>query len=107
MSANEGIKYVIIVTRELTTKCDVYSFGIIVLQLLTKRSAVGITKDVQRANSAGTLEAILDPLARKWPYMLAAELTHLALRCCEMSRRNRPDLRSDAWTVVQSIEASC
>ncbi|KAF8033258.1 hypothetical protein BT93_D2000 [Corymbia citriodora subsp. variegata] len=96
-----------LVTRELTTKCDVYSFGIILLQLLTRRPALGIAKDVQRAISAGTLGAILDPLAGEWPYMLAEELAYLALRCCEMSKRNRPDLRSGVWTVLQSIGASC
>ncbi|XP_039164953.1 U-box domain-containing protein 33 isoform X1 [Eucalyptus grandis] len=94
-----------LVTREFTTKCDVYSFGIILLELLTRRPALGIAKAVRRAITTGTLEAIFDPLAGEWPYTLAEELTHLALRCCEMTRRNRPDLRSDVWTVLQSIRA--
>ncbi|XP_030474345.1 U-box domain-containing protein 33-like [Syzygium oleosum] len=96
----------ILVTRELTTKFDVYSFGIILLQLLTRRPAFGIAKEVQSAISAGALEAILDPLAGEWPYMLTKELAHLALRCCEMSRRNRPDLRSEVLTVLESVVAS-
>ncbi|KAF8027066.1 hypothetical protein BT93_E0091 [Corymbia citriodora subsp. variegata] len=95
-----------LVTRELTTKFDVYSFGIILLQLLTRRPALGIVNGVRRALSAGTLEAILDPMAGEWPYMLAKELADLALRCCEMSGRNRPDLQSDVWKVLQSIGAS-
>ncbi|KAL3737633.1 hypothetical protein ACJRO7_019206 [Eucalyptus globulus] len=93
-------------TRELTTKCDVYSFGIILLELLTRRPALGIANEVRKAISAGTLEAILDPSAGEWPCTLAMVLTHLALRCCETSRRNRPDLRSDVWTVLQSMRAS-
>ncbi|KAI3441789.1 Protein kinase domain-containing protein [Psidium guajava] len=97
----------ILVTQELTTKFDVYSFGIILLQLLTRQPALGIAIEVRKAISAGTLEAILDPLAGEWPYMLAKELAHLALRCCKMSRRNRPDLQSDVWTLLQSIGASC
>ncbi|KAF8027068.1 hypothetical protein BT93_E0093 [Corymbia citriodora subsp. variegata] len=95
-----------LITRELTTKFDVYSYGIILLQLLTRRPALRIVNEVRRAISAGTLEAILDPLAGEWPYMLAKELTYLALRCCEISRRNRPDLQSDVWKVLQSIRAS-
>ncbi|XP_010055122.2 U-box domain-containing protein 33 [Eucalyptus grandis] len=95
-----------LITRELTTKFDVYSFGIILLELLTRRPALGLVNEVQKAIDAGTLKAILDPLAGEWPDMLAKELTHLALRCCEMSRRNRPDLGSDVWTVLQSIRAS-
>ncbi|KAI6707646.1 hypothetical protein NL676_010608 [Syzygium grande] len=96
-----------LVTRELTTKFDVYSFGIILLELLTRRPVLGLVNEAQKAINAGTLKAILDPLAGEWPYMLAKELTHLALRCCQISRRNRPDLRSDVWTVLQSIGASC
>ncbi|XP_048131612.1 U-box domain-containing protein 33-like [Rhodamnia argentea] len=92
-----------LVTRELTTKFDVYSFGIILLELLTRRPTLGIAKEVRRAVSAGTLEDILDPLAGEWPYMVAKELTDLALRCCEMSRRNRPDLQSDVWTTLLSL----
>ncbi|KAF8010065.1 hypothetical protein BT93_J0896 [Corymbia citriodora subsp. variegata] len=95
-----------VLTRELTTKCDVYSFGIILLQLLTRKPTLGITKDVQRAISDNTLEAILDPLAGEWPYTLAEELTRLALRCCKMSRSNRPDLQSDVMAVLESVGAS-
>ncbi|XP_048132659.1 U-box domain-containing protein 33-like [Rhodamnia argentea] len=95
-----------LVTRELTTKFDVYSFGIILLELLTRRPPLGIANVVQRAISTGTLDAILDPLAGEWPYMLAEKLTRLALRCCEISRKNRPDLRSEVWTELESVAAS-
>ncbi|KAL3737640.1 hypothetical protein ACJRO7_019213 [Eucalyptus globulus] len=94
------------ITRELTTKFDVYSFGIILLELLTRRPALGLVNEVQKAIDAGTLKAILDPLAGEWPDRLAKDLTHLALRCCEMRRRNRPDLGSGVWTELQSIKAS-
>ncbi|KAL3730514.1 hypothetical protein ACJRO7_027516 [Eucalyptus globulus] len=96
-----------LIEGKLTIKSDVYSFGIILLELLTGRPALGIANAVRKAISAGTLKTILDPSAGEWPYMLAKELVHLALRCCQMSTRNRPDLRSDVWTVLQSIGASC
>ncbi|KAI6707659.1 hypothetical protein NL676_010621 [Syzygium grande] len=96
-----------LVTQELTKRFDVYSFGIILLELLTRRPALGIANVVQRGIRAGTLEDILDALAGVWPYELAKQLTHLALRCCAMSTRDRPDLRSDVWTVFELVGASC
>ncbi|KAI6707675.1 hypothetical protein NL676_010637 [Syzygium grande] len=94
-------------TGELTTKSDVYSFGIILLRLLTGRSALGISKDVQYALSTGNLKSLLDPLAGDWPYVQAEQLAHLALRCCEITRRNRPDLESDVCRVLEPMRASC
>lgn len=94
-------------TGELTPKSDVYSFGIILLRLLTGRSALGITKEVQYALDVGNLKALLDPLAGDWPFVQAEQLARLALRCCEMNRRSRPDLVSDVWRVLEPMRASC
>lgn len=94
-------------TGELTSKSDVYSFGIILLRLLTGRSALGITKEVQCALDAGNLNTLLDPLAGDWPFVQAKQLARLALRCCEMNRKNRADLASDVWRVLEPMRASC
>ncbi|KAF3441506.1 hypothetical protein FNV43_RR15420 [Rhamnella rubrinervis] len=94
-------------TGELTSKSDVYSFGIILLRLLTGRSALGITKEVQYALDSGKLKTLLDPLAGDWPFVQAEQLALLALRCCEMNRRNRADLASDVWRVLEPMRASC
>ncbi|KAL3026705.1 hypothetical protein AAZX31_03G008200 [Glycine max] len=91
---------------ELTPKSDVYSFGIILLRLMTGKPALGIIKEVQYALDAGKLKSILDPLAGEWPFMLAEELIRLALRCCEMNRKNRPELYSDVWRILEPMRAS-
>lgn len=94
-------------TGELTPKSDVYSFGIILLRLLTGRPALGIAKEVQYAIDSGKLKMLLDPLAGDWPFVQAEQLARLALRCCEMNRKNRADLASDVWRVLEPMRASC
>ncbi|XWS77022.1 hypothetical protein CRYUN_Cryun01aG0227900 [Craigia yunnanensis] len=94
-------------TGELTPKADVYSFGVILLRLLTGKQALGITKEVQYALDNGNLKNLLDPLAGDWPFVQAEQLANLALRCCEMNRKSRPDLSTDVWRVLEPMRASC
>lgn len=91
---------------ELTPKSDVYSFGIILLRLLTGRPALGIIKEVKYAVDTGKLTSLLDPLAGDWPFVQAEQLARLALRCCEMNRKSRPDLHSDVWRILDAMRAS-
>ncbi|KAK9743011.1 hypothetical protein RND81_03G211200 [Saponaria officinalis] len=94
-------------TEELTPKSDVYSFGIILLRLLTGKSALGIAEEVEYALAKGTLDSVLDPSAGDWPFVQAEQLAHTALRCCDMNRENRPDLGSDVWRVLEPMKVSC
>ncbi|XP_022757361.1 U-box domain-containing protein 33-like isoform X2 [Durio zibethinus] len=94
-------------TGELTPKADVYSFGVILLRLLTGKQAVGIIKEVHYALDNGNLKNILDPLAGDWPFVQAEQLANLALRCCEMNRKCRPDLSTDVWRMLEPMRASC
>nr|GMD62342.1 U-box domain-containing protein 33 [Ipomoea batatas] len=88
-------------TRELTPKSDVYSFGIILLRLLTGKPALGIIKLVQCGLlDKGKFKDLLDPSAGKWPVVQAEQLARLALKCCEMNRRERPELDSQVWKVL-------
>ncbi|GAV79309.1 Usp domain-containing protein/U-box domain-containing protein/Pkinase_Tyr domain-containing protein [Cephalotus follicularis] len=84
---------------KLVPESDVYSFGIILLQLLTARLIPGIVKDVKCALEKKNLIALLDSSAGDWPLWLAEKLASLALRCCG-NRLNRPDLVSEIWNVV-------
>ena len=91
---------------ELTPKSDVYSFGIILLRLLTGRPALGITMEVKYALDTGKLKSLLDPLAGDWPFVQAEQLARLALRCCDMNRKSRPDLYSDVWRILDAMRVS-
>ncbi|XP_059651393.1 U-box domain-containing protein 33 isoform X2 [Cornus florida] len=94
-------------TGELTSKSDVYSFGIILLRLLTGRPALGITKEVQYALDKGNLKNLLDPTAGDWPFVQAKQLAHLAVRCCEMNRKSRPDFATEVWRILEAMRVSC
>ncbi|XP_047342399.1 U-box domain-containing protein 33-like isoform X2 [Impatiens glandulifera] len=94
-------------TGELTKMSDVYSFGIVLLRLLTRRSSRGISKEVQYAIDTGTFRNLLDPTAGDWPLEQANQLASLALRCCEMSHKNRPDFATDIWKVLEPMTVSC
>ncbi|KAI4364727.1 hypothetical protein MLD38_020781 [Melastoma candidum] len=92
---------------ELGPKSDVYSFGVILLRLLTGKPAIGIIKEVHNAIEKGKLRSLLDPLAGDWPHLQAEQLARLALWCCDLNRRNRPDLESDVWRLLEPMGASC
>lgn len=82
---------------KLTLQSDVYSFGIILLRLLTGKAAIGIVKEVKDALDRNTLQEILDSGAGYWPFLQAKQLARLGLRCCGIDRRKRPHLVEDVW----------
>ncbi|CAK8560813.1 unnamed protein product [Lathyrus sativus] len=90
-------------TGELTTKSDVYSFGILLLMLVTGKTALGIKNEVLYGLNGGEVKSLLDPLAGDWPIVEGEKLVHLALKCCDMNRKNRPELCSDVWRVLEAM----
>lgn len=92
-----------VMTGDLTPQSDVYSFGVVLLRLLTGRPGFGLLKDVQRAVEKGCLEAMLDSSAGDWPAMQAEQLARVGLRCCEIRRKNRPDLQTEVWTLLEPM----
>jgi serine/threonine protein kinase len=81
-------------TGLVCTKSDVYALGVIYLQLITGREAMGLAYTVSDALEEGTFDELLDASVTGWPVQEAREFAELAVKCCEMRRKDRPDLES-------------
>lgn len=93
-------------TGILTPKSDIYSFGLIILQLLTGRSPAGLAVLVRSAVSCGKLSSILDSSAGEWPLVVATRLVELGLQCCQQKRRERPDLTPALVRELEQLHVS-
>ncbi|ONM40799.1 Protein kinase protein with adenine nucleotide alpha hydrolase-like domain [Zea mays] len=83
---------VAIKTGKLGVKSDIYSLGVLLLQVVTARPPMGLTHHVEKAIDAGTFAQMLDITVKDWPVEEALGYAKLALKCTEMRRRDRPDL---------------
>ncbi|GLJ23573.1 hypothetical protein SUGI_0446560 [Cryptomeria japonica] len=85
------------------TNSDVYSLGVIILQLLTGKSALGLVNEVESALDSGELKQILDSSAGEWPYAHATQVAELALLCTEPVREKRPDLEPTVMKMLEKL----
>ncbi|VVB10884.1 unnamed protein product [Arabis nemorensis] len=79
-------------TGMLGVKSDIYSLGIIFLQLITGKPPMGLTHYIEKALEKGNLKDLLDPAVSDWPVKDTTEFAKLALKCAEIRRKDRPDL---------------
>lgn len=92
-------------TGMLGTKSDIYSFGVILLQVLTGRPPMGLSHYMENAIERGTLPELLDPTVPVWPIEETELLARLALKCTELRRKDRPDLATDILPVLNRLRA--
>ncbi|KAL2472305.1 Protein kinase protein with adenine nucleotide alpha hydrolase-like domain [Abeliophyllum distichum] len=92
-------------TGMLGVKSDIYSLGIIFLQLLTGKPPMGLTHHVERAIEKGTFREMLDPSIPDWPVEEALSFAKLALKCSELRRKDRPDLGNVILPELNKLRA--
>jgi len=91
-------------TGVLSMKSDVYALGIVILQLLTARSPMGLAHVVETALEDGCFVDILDASAGQWPLNETQQLAALALKCSEMRRKDRPDLNEHVLPILERLK---
>ncbi|KAL9253995.1 U-box domain-containing protein, partial [Drosera capensis] len=79
-------------TGMLGIKSDIYSLGIIFLQLITAKPPMGLAHHMERAIERGTFAEFLDQSIPDWPIEETLNFAKLALKCAELRRKDRPDL---------------
>ncbi|KAI3443464.1 hypothetical protein Pfo_000129 [Paulownia fortunei] len=92
-------------TGMLGIRSDVYSLGVMLLQIITAKSPMGLTHHVERAIEKGTFAEMLDPEVRDWPVEEALTFAKLALKCTELRRKDRPDLGTVVLPELNRLRA--
>jgi hypothetical protein len=82
--------------------------GVILLQMLTGKDAGRVVSVVEAAlarcqGDPASFATIIDPRSGNWPITEAASFAHLAMRCVELSRGNRPDLRGEVLPALLQL----
>jgi len=90
-------------TGMLGVKSDIYSLGVMLLQLITARPPMGLTHHVEHAIEKGKFAEILDPLVTDWPVEEALSLAKMALKCAELRRKDRPDLPTVVFPELERL----
>ncbi|KAH7422423.1 hypothetical protein KP509_12G007600 [Ceratopteris richardii] len=91
-------------TGFISRESDVYSLGIVMLQLLTGKLPLGLAVMVEEAVENGQLDKVLDKSAGEWPLKEASALACLSLQCVEPRRKHRPPLESHILPVLKSMQ---
>ncbi|KDP21843.1 hypothetical protein JCGZ_00630 [Jatropha curcas] len=91
-------------THKLTDKSDVYSLGIVFLELLTGLQPIShgknIAREVNMAYQSGIVFSIIDSRMGSYPSECVERFIALALACCHDKPENRPSMSK----VVRELE---
>ncbi|CAA3011829.1 probable LRR receptor-like serine threonine-kinase At1g06840 [Olea europaea subsp. europaea] len=91
-------------THKLTEKSDVYSLGVVFLEILTGMQPIShgrnLVREVNMACQSGTMFSIIDESMGPYPLECIKKFMQLAIRCSQDETKDRPSMLE----VVREIE---
>ncbi|KAL0460379.1 UNVERIFIED_CONTAM: putative LRR receptor-like serine/threonine-protein kinase [Sesamum latifolium] len=92
-------------THKLTDKSDVYSLGVVFLEMLTGMHPIShgknIVREVNSAYRSGMIFSIIDERMGSYPSECVEKFVNLALKCCQEETDARPSMAE----VVRELES--
>ncbi|GLU11957.1 hypothetical protein SLE2022_286730 [Rubroshorea leprosula] len=91
-------------TQKLTDKSDVYSLGVVFLELLTGMQPISrgknLVREVNIAYQSGIIVSIIDGRMGSYPSKCMEKFVNLAMKCCQDETDSRPSMAE----VVRTLE---
>ncbi|KAG8371596.1 hypothetical protein BUALT_Bualt13G0104400 [Buddleja alternifolia] len=91
-------------THKLTDKSDVYSLGVVFLEMLTGMQPIShgknIVREVKIAYQSGMIFSVIDERMGSYPSECVEKFINLALKCCQEETDHRPCMAE----VVRELE---
>ncbi|XP_042387626.1 U-box domain-containing protein 52-like [Zingiber officinale] len=92
-------------TGMLGVQSDIYSLGVMLLQIIITKPPMGLTHHVSRTIEHGELESMLDPEVADWPVHEAQRYTEIALKCAELRQKDWPDMEKAILPELNRLRA--
>jgi hypothetical protein len=87
------------------SKSDLYSLDIMLLQIIMAKPPMGLTHHVGCALEHDAILDMLNPAVPDWPVEEAQCIAEMALGCCELRRKDRPDLGNVGLPELNRLRA--
>ncbi|PKU77053.1 U-box domain-containing protein 35 [Dendrobium catenatum] len=92
-------------TGMLGVKSDIYSLGIILLQIITAKPAMGLANHVSGAIENETFLELLDATVTDWPIEETMKFAEIALKCAALLWKDRPDLATEVLPELNRLRS--